>query len=60
MKFEAIDAQRSDYPVEVMCRILDVSKSGYYDWRHRADKRDRDAVRDQKLVRLEAELLRSK
>lgn len=25
------------YPVEFMCEILDVSKSGYYEWRHRPD-----------------------
>lgn len=51
MKFEAIDAQRSAFPVEVMCRTLGVSKSGYYEWRGKAEKRDRDDVREQKLVR---------
>ena len=51
MKFEAIDGQRNEFPVELMCRTLGVSKSGYYEWRGKSEKRDRDDVRDQKLVR---------
>jgi len=51
MKFQTIDDNRGDYPVELMCRVFSVSKGGYYDWRGRATKRDERDLRDQKLVR---------
>lgn len=51
MKFAVIDDYRREYPLEAMCRLFDVSKSGYYEWRCKAPTRDERAVRDQKLVR---------
>ena len=33
--FEFVEANRPQFPVAVMCRVLSVSTSGYYDWRHR-------------------------
>ncbi|MFF5026244.1 IS3 family transposase [Streptomyces collinus] len=41
-KYEFIETMRLDteeyaYPVEFMCERLDVSKSGYYDWRSRPE-----------------------
>lgn len=51
MKFEAIDQNRGEYPVELMCQVFDVSKSGYYDWRKAAQKRKEREIREQKLVR---------
>ncbi|WP_414899190.1 IS3 family transposase [Sphingomonas sp. Leaf10] len=36
MKFAFIEQHASTWPVNVMCRMLDVSRSGYYDWRGRA------------------------
>ena len=41
VKFEFIDQHLSCFPVKDMCRILDVSTSGYYKWRSKAlSKRD--------------------
>jgi putative transposase len=51
MKFEAIDAQRKQYPLDVLIRMLKVSKSGYYGWRKSSDKRDAQFTADQKLLR---------
>ena len=30
MRFEFINAEKANYPVRVMCRVLQVSRSGYY------------------------------
>ena len=35
MKFAWIDEHRGAYPIELMCRVLEVSRSGYYAWRRR-------------------------
>lgn len=32
MKYAWINEQRDSFPVSVMCQVLKVSKSGYYDW----------------------------
>jgi putative transposase len=34
-KFEFIDAQKAQYPIVKMCAWLDVSTSGFYEWRGR-------------------------
>lgn len=36
MKFAFIAAERAQYPVEVLCDVLEVSRSGYYAWATRA------------------------
>lgn len=33
--FKLIDAERASYPVSLLCRVLKVSRSGYYDWKDR-------------------------
>ncbi len=35
MRFRFIDAHREEFLVEVMCSVLNVSRSGYYAWRGR-------------------------
>ena len=33
--YRLIDAEKASYPVSVLCRVLRVSRSGYYDWKTR-------------------------
>ena len=33
--FRLIDAEKANYPVSVLCKVLKVSRSGYYDWKDR-------------------------
>ncbi len=35
MRYRLIDAQKKAWPVSLMCDVLNVSRSGYYDWRAR-------------------------
>ena len=45
MRFRFIEDRRVDYPVTVMCRVLDVSPAGYYAWRTRPESRRSSANR---------------
>ena len=42
VKYEVIKRHEKEYPISAMCRILDVSRSGYYDYLKRAAAGDRD------------------
>ena len=46
MKFRFIDDHRVDYPVRIMCDVLDVSPAGYYAWRARPESARSAANRD--------------
>jgi transposase InsO family protein len=35
MKYLFIEAEKANYPVDVLCDVLEVSRSGYYAWRTR-------------------------
>ena len=39
MKYQFIATHRQDYPISTMCRVLEVSVSGYYAWLKRAPSR---------------------
>lgn len=34
MRFAFIDGHRQSWPVTVLCEVLEVSRAGYYRWRH--------------------------
>ena len=48
MKFAFIDAEKARFTVERLCRMLDVSRSGYYAWRRRPPSQH--AVDDSRLA----------
>ena len=58
MRYRSIDRRRSLYPVVMMCRLLKVSRSGYYAWRGRPeserDKTDRELTRVIRRVHTES------
>ena len=41
--FRFIDAEKASFPVSALCRVLRVSRSGYYEWKDRPpSNRDRE------------------
>jgi len=47
VKYAWIDTQRDFFPVDAMCRVLDVSRSGYYGWVRREP-----SAREQRRARI--------
>jgi len=49
VRYACIDRRRKQYPVRMMCRLLEVSRSGYYTWRVRPEsqrvKTDRELLK---------------
>ncbi|WP_444930134.1 IS3 family transposase [Microbulbifer sp. SSSA002] len=37
VKYSFIKEQKSSFPVRMLCRVMQVKKSSYYDWCHRSD-----------------------
>jgi putative transposase len=54
MRFRFIEDRRADYPVRILCDVLEVSPAGYYCWRSRPESRrstaNRQLVNDIKRV----------
>ena len=48
MRFRFILAEKASYPVALMCRVLQVSRSGFYAWARRPES-DRSRT-DRKLL----------
>lgn len=54
MRFEFIHAEKANYPLTVLCAVLQVSRSGYYRWLHQKpsmrDRREQERRRKIKAV----------
>ena len=52
LSYEFINAHRDQYDVQMMCRLLEVAPSGYYDWlKHPVSKRAQEDARLLRLIR---------
>ena len=51
MRYLFIASHREVYPVTLMCEVLEVSRSGFYDWQDRAP-----SLRDQRRAALTAQV----
>jgi putative transposase len=50
--YRLIDAEKANHSVAILCRVLKVSRSGYYDWKDRPlSKRARDNIALTKKIR---------
>ena len=49
IKYHIIYRHRNEYPVSVMCKFFEVSRSGYYDFTKRMDKPENDAELAEKI-----------
>ena len=50
MIYEFMEAEKADFPIRFMAKHLDVSTSGFYDWRKRRTRPSRRAVADSRLT----------
>ena len=48
-KYIVIYRHRNEYPIAVMCKFFEVSRSGYYDFLKRMDKPEHDAELAEKI-----------
>lgn len=50
MKYAFIDAEKAHYPLNRMCVWLEVSRSGFYEWRCRPTSATELARRELKII----------
>jgi len=57
VKYAYIASQRTDYPIGFMCRVLEVSTSGFFAWqaRERAPQSDKDAPLRESIIQVHEE-----
>lgn len=53
MRYEFIRAEKASFPVRMMCRLLEVSRSSFYAWLERRDSRE---LNDRQLLQLIREI----
>jgi putative transposase len=58
MRFQFIDDHRDEFPVRRMCKVLDVSPSGYYAWRERPPS-EREMANQELTEKIKAEFKKS-
>jgi len=52
LKFAVIAVEKANFPVAILCRVLKVSRAGFYAWLHRLPSaRARDDARLRELIR---------
>ena len=59
MKFAFIEKYREEFLVHVMCRVLEVSKSGFYSWQKQSQKSNAKAQQRYKIARTIEDIHRS-
>ena len=59
MRFTFIDTEKAKYPVTTLCRVLDVSESGYYYWKNRPPSK-RATDNERIMAHIHAEYNRSR
>jgi putative transposase len=52
VKYAFIDAHREEFPVELMCRVIGVSKSGYFGWTKR-DQSARESRKNELVIKID-------
>lgn len=60
MKYAVIARHRDEYPVRLMCRVLEVAPAGYYAWRNRAARPARAIADERVLLSISAFFTRSR